>query len=65
MDEIEEIDAKEAYEIICDPSKAIPGMFLHKENNLYVGIDNTTHDAWVEEFKIRKECVAWLRRESS
>jgi hypothetical protein len=28
---------------------------------LYVGIDNSNGDAWVEEFKTKEECFNWLR----
>lgn len=67
MSEIKEIDAGEAFDIIYDPLNAESGLFLHKdkEANQYVGIDNTTHDAWVEGFATRKECVDWLMRKSS
>ncbi len=62
MGEIKKINAVEAFYIICDPLKAESGLFLHKdkEANRYVGIDNTTHDAWVEDFATRKECEDWL-----
>lgn len=40
------------------------GLFWVKEYNkkahLYIGIDNLTGDAWVEEFKTREECFKWL-----
>lgn len=45
MGEIKEINHQEADAIICNPLKADPGLFLHKDGNFYVGIDNTTHDA--------------------
>ena len=62
MDVIKEINAVEAFDIIYDPLNAEPGLFLHKdkEANRYVGIDNTTHEAWVEDFTTRKKCVDWL-----
>ena len=60
MGEIKEINHQEADAIICNPLKADLGLFLHKDGNFYVGIDNTTHDAWVEDFATRKECEDWL-----
>lgn len=60
MDVIKEINAAEAFGIIDDPLKAEPGLFLHEDNGLYVGIDNTTHDAWTEEFSTKKDCLNWL-----
>lgn len=60
---VQEINTQEAYEIIRDPSNAAPALFLHEDNGLYVGIDNTTYDAWTEEFSTKKDCLNWLRRE--
>lgn len=67
MVEIKEINNQKANAIICNPLKAEPGLFLHKdkEANRYVGIDNTTHDAWVEDFATRKECEDWLMEKGS
>lgn len=43
------------------------GLFYVKEESdkktHYIGIDNSTGDAWVEEFKKLKKCKAWLRGE--
>lgn len=30
------------------------------EDSGYVGIDNSTNDAWVEEFKTIKDAMCWL-----
>ena len=38
-----------------------PGLYYTKENGMYVGIDNSTGHAWVEEFKSRRQCLKWLR----
>ena len=27
----------------------------------YVGVDNSTGDAWTEEFRSRRKCLRWLR----
>ena len=36
------------------------GRFLLKGNSLYVGVDNSTGDSWVEEFAKIKDCINWL-----
>lgn len=33
------------------------------EEIIYIGIDNTTGDAWVEEFEDIEECICWLNQE--
>ena len=39
------------------------GLFLTKEGNKYVAIDNTDGNAWTEEFKKITVAMAWLRGE--
>ncbi|ABR48748.1 conserved hypothetical protein [Alkaliphilus metalliredigens QYMF] len=29
----------------------------------YVGVDNSTGDAWAEDFRTEEECIAWLKQE--
>ena len=29
----------------------------------YVGVDNSTGDAWTEDFRTEEECIAWLKQE--
>lgn len=36
------------------------GRFYTKEGELYTGIDNSTGDAWTEEFKTKASCFKWL-----
>lgn len=49
---------KQALEII---DKRIPiGLFYLKEEDSYVGIDNSTGHAWVEEFESKDQCINWL-----
>ena len=56
---IKKIRWPEAYHIICH---RIPsGKFLCHEGDRYVGIDNSTGDAWTEEFKTLDACLEWLR----
>lgn len=59
--DIKLITQEEAKEII-DTRQPI-GLFYEIDGDWYVGIDNSTGDAWVEEFKTKEECFAWLKRE--
>lgn len=59
--QIEEITAERAEEII---EKYEPeGLFFFTENGKYIGIDNSTGDAWTEEFETLEECEKWLKGE--
>lgn len=62
MDEnkIIKIDNNKSTEII---EKREPrGLFYTIENDIYVGIDNLSGDAWTEDFKTLKQCKRWLLR---
>ena len=37
------------------------GLFLTKEGHKWVAVDNTTGDAWAEEFSRKRQAVRWLR----
>lgn len=37
------------------------GLFLTKEGNKWVAVDNTTGDAWTEEFSRKRQSIRWLR----
>lgn len=39
------------------------GCFLAKDGDKWVAVDNTTYDAWTEEFSRRRQAIRWLRRE--
>lgn len=39
------------------------GLFLAKEGRTWVAVDNTTRDAWTEEFSRKRQAVRWLRGE--
>lgn len=39
------------------------GLFYLEEQGKFVGIDNSTGDAWTEEFPDEASCLRWLRRE--
>lgn len=36
------------------------GLFLIIENDMFVGIDNSTGEAWTEEFTDLNKCLKWL-----
>ena len=52
--EITEITPTDARAIISTVS------FYTKENEVYIGIDNTTGNAWTKGFKTLDACVKWL-----
>ena len=37
------------------------GLFLTKEGLKWVAVDNTTGDAWTEEFSRKHQAIRWLR----
>lgn len=55
------ITSKEA-DFIIDFRKPLGMFYLKSENDLYVGIDNRTGDAWTEDFKSLSTCKNWLRK---
>ena len=57
------ISAEKACEIVI--TREPIGLFIHLDvlHELYVAIDNSTGDAWVEEFKYYEDAVKWLSGE--
>ncbi len=39
------------------------GHFLTKDGRKWVAVDNSTGDAWTEEFSRKRQAVRWLRGE--
>lgn len=39
------------------------GLFYLEEREKFVGIDNSTGDAWTEEFPDKESCIRWLTGE--
>ena len=37
------------------------GLFLTKEGRKWIAVDNTTGDAWTEEFSRKRQAIRWLR----
>ena len=60
---LEEIQSEEARKII-NTRKPL-GKFFKREGDFFVGIDNSTGDAWTEEFDQLKDCIEWLNGEKS
>ena len=42
-------------------SRTPSGHFLAKEGRKWVAVDNSTGDAWTEEFSWKRQAVRWLR----
>lgn len=66
MNEIKIVTAAEMSKVINEPRDNI-GLYLSLESNetdiALVACDNSTGNAWVEEFYNTKDAVRWLRRE--
>lgn len=57
--EIREVTNEEVAKIIVDREPR--GLFYQKDGDVYVGIDNSTGEAWTEDFPNLDECLAWLK----
>lgn len=57
--DIKNITNKQANEII--ESRIPIGLFYARDGDRYVGIDNLTGHAWVEEFENSNHCITWLK----
>lgn len=66
-DAIKKLTKEQAHNILntgFDTGKYKPiGRFYSKEGDLYIGIDNSTGNAWTEEFKTKRSCLKWLNGE--
>lgn len=60
MRKVKEVSPQEARKII--ETREPLGLFYRHDydTNVYVGIDNSTGDAWVEEFTDIRACARWL-----
>ena len=47
------------FEELCETFEPI-GTFYLKDGDLWIGIDNSTGDAWTEEFETLDKCIDWL-----
>lgn len=47
------------YDLLIE-NRSPKGLFYTVGYDCYIGIDNTTRDAWVEEFETLDECTSWL-----
>ena len=66
MDEIKELTSEEINALLLsgnrDGNYTPIGRFYHKDGDFYVGVDNSTGDAWTEDFTTLEDCLAWLKR---
>lgn len=61
--EIKEIKADELHNLYqTDPNYEPLGLFWRHDTDtgLYIGIDNSTGDAWTEEFETKEAMLRWL-----
>lgn len=56
--DITKLTKEQASEVI--ETRTPTGRFYTKEGDLYIGIDNSTGDAWTEEFKTKVSCFKWI-----
>ena len=65
MDEIRELNTEEINSLLLsgngDGNYSPIGRFYHKDGDIYVGVDNSTGDAWTEDFTSLEDCLAWLQ----
>jgi len=59
--EIQRVSIEELHGVI--EQYAPRGLFLSKRNHLWIAVDNTTNDAWTEEFTSKRQAIRWLRGE--
>jgi len=59
MTEIKEITNEEIYEIIEEGKPK--GLFWCKDEDNFIACDNSSGDAWIEEFFDFDECIEWLQ----
>ena len=55
---VTKINQSKANEII-ETRKPL-GAFYYEEGRRFIGIDNTSGESFVEEFKDKETCIAWL-----
>lgn len=59
MHEIREVMDAEATQIIN--TREPRGLFYQMDGAIVIGIDNSTGDAWTEDFNSLEECLTWLK----
>lgn len=57
--EIHRVSPAFLYRVIEDRTPC--GHFLAKEGRLWIAVDNSTSDAWTEEFHRKHQAIRWLR----
>jgi len=59
MCKIEKVTA-EAMDRIIETRQPLGLFYRRVGHRCYVGVDNSTGDAWTEEFRSRRRCLRWL-----
>ncbi|MBI9009997.1 MAG: hypothetical protein JEZ05_08190 [Tenericutes bacterium] len=54
----EEIKSPDVIQFPLDPI-----LYYFKDGDKYIGVDNTTHNCWVEEFDTLEEVLKWINGE--
>lgn len=57
---IQRINSSDVRNIV--DSQIPKGLFLCHEKNWWVAVDNSTCDAWTEEFSEKRKAIRWLLR---
>ena len=58
--DIRKVSVEELHTVILDFHPH--GLYLSREGNAWVAVDNSDGHAWTEEFVSRRKAVRWLRR---
>ena len=58
--EVEKV-TEEAMTLIIETRQSRGWYYRKADRRCYVGVDNSTGDAWTEEFPSRRKCLRWLR----
>jgi len=57
--EIQNVDSKTIAEVI--ETRQPLGLFLCREGQIWVAVDNSEGDAWTEDFRCKFRAVQWLK----
>jgi hypothetical protein len=47
--------------LLLQVNRSPRGLFLYKDGDLWIGIDNRSGDVWTEAFTNRRACERWLK----
>ena len=58
MNEVKKVNTGTLNSII--ETRQPSGLFYAQDNGTYIAVDNSTGDAWTEEFSNHDDCTQWL-----